>query len=220
MKTRHLVLAGIVAAALIVAGATVLNVLPTPTDHPVATMPASTVGGPSPNRHADTANAGTANADGSAAPAPPGKVGKRLTTEVQPPTAKATKAALPPSKPVPAFYQGPAPAPASATGKVVVGFPEHLTLAPDTEVGASAVSTSGSIVQATLTATTTQSLAQVIGYYQQALGRFGMVAKSLPAVGGSTALGFARGSNTVTLTVTPTTHGVEYSLFGTLVTHR
>jgi hypothetical protein len=212
-RTRGFVIAGVVASAAIVAAAVVLNVLPgaAPASHTSAGSTSTATPGTVP-----PGKAGTEKSDSTALPAAPKDPGKRVTTEVLPPTATATIPTLPPSTPAPALYSGPLPDGAHASGTLVAGFPENVTVIPGSRIGTSSVSSDSGRMQATLTATTSRSAGDVTSYYTTSLGRFGLASSTLPAAGGSTALGFNRDGSSVTLTVTPTKDGARYVLLCTL----
>ncbi len=68
-----------------------------------------------------------------------------------------------------------------------------------------------------MSAKTTIASTELITYYETQFAKVGLQGSPSPAVGGSTAVSFARGNDTITLTVTPTTGGgARYTVFGVL----
>lgn len=197
MNMRRLVIVGMSAAAVIALSSTALNLLP------VAATPSSST---------PMATAAARPAAGHA-----GTPGKRLTTEVLPPTARNTVPVLPPSKSLPAIFEGALPKSASARGKLVAGFPVRLPIVAESIITRSSVSSSSGRMQTTLDATAPRAPRDLIAFYESMLGKYGLSSVSLPAVGGSTAVGFSRGRTSITLTVTPSgSHGSRYLLFAVL----
>jgi hypothetical protein len=125
-------------------------------------------------------------------------------------------AALPSPSQLPALITLPLPKPASAVGKLVAGFPAAIPVVKGSTILDSSLSSIGDVLQATLVAKTSLSPAAVLSTYQSEFARMGLQASPLPTVGGSTAFGFTRESNSVTLTVTPTGGGTKYTLLGVL----
>lgn len=154
-----------------------------------------------------------------AAPAPdvePGASSQPPAAEVLPPEPD-TSPALPPSTPLPVLVTTPLPATASATGKIVHGFPSHLIpTAPQSTVVSSSVASEGSHLQAALTAKSTMSADDVVAYYRTAFAKYGLLDSAAPAGQDSSALNFTRGTSSVTLTVTETRTGCRYIVFGAL----
>lgn len=155
---------------------------------------------------------------GAAAPAPgPGQkaTAPRMSTEVEKGTTSG--AALPPVAPLPVLFSGPMPKPASAVGKLAVGFPAVIPVAQGSKIADSSVSSSANFLQATLTAKTSLSPKAVIAFYQSEFAKVSLPGSPLPAVGGSTAFDFARDGNSITLTVTPSSSGGStYTVLGVL----
>lgn len=182
----------------------------------------STAGGSPPTSRATSPNSPTVPTTQATqpptSPAPfaaiPPIVGKRTTTEVEP--GAPASAALPLSKPAPALYSGPIPKSASASGKLVKGFPSAISVATGSTITNSSISSSGSIMQVTLVARSTASPSKVAAYYVAAFAKLGIPKVSLPANAGSTAYSFARNNDTVTITITPATGGCRYTVFGVL----
>jgi hypothetical protein len=88
--------------------------------------------------------------------------------------------------------------------------------APGSTVTSTSATTSGHVTQLALDATTKSKPADTLAYYQGVFTRLGMAGKSVPAVGGSLAYAFARGTDVVTLTVTPHGAGSHYLIHGVL----
>ncbi|MDQ1553092.1 MAG: hypothetical protein QOK46_170 [Microbacteriaceae bacterium] len=142
--------------------------------------------------------------------------GKRTTTEVEN-NGGSDPVRLPPSEPRVAMFTGPVPKSASASGRLVTGFPSVIPLAHASTVASSSVASSGTIVQATLVARTTVAFGGVVDFYNKQFAKFGIAPIAVPAAAGSTAFAFTRDDDNVTLTVTPTGDGgSRYSVFGVL----
>jgi hypothetical protein len=141
--------------------------------------------------------------------------GKRTATEVEN-QASAAPVTLPPTTQKTAMFTGPVPTSASASGRLVTGFPSVIPLAQASTVASSSVASSGTIVQATLVARTTVASAGVVDFYNQQFAKFGIVPTAVPAADGSIAFSFSRDNDNVTLTVTPAVGGSRYSVFGVL----
>jgi hypothetical protein len=117
------------------------------------------------------------------------------------------------SKP-PTYLFEKVPADASATGRVVKGYPIALIPAPQgTKVLSSEVTSEGKRVRAVFEGRCTCTPGRVFGFYQGALSRLGLEASRSPAVGGSQAKVFANSRHTVTLTVRKDGKNVDFSLF-------
>ena len=207
MNTTRFAAAGLTAAAAIVVVGIVLSVQPSP-----GTRPASA--------NAEAAAGATTKARAAASratPAPSAKVGDRTTTEVLPPTATPTVPTLPPSAPVQSLLTGSLPASARAKGRVADGFPASLKAMPGSDVHSSSLSSDGGRLQAALDASVTKTPADVIAYYQSVFGALGLTSTPAPAVSGSTAYSFSRGTSSITLTVDPAgMAGSRYVVFATL----
>ncbi|MCL3817838.1 hypothetical protein [Aeromicrobium wangtongii] len=87
---------------------------------------------------------------------------------------------------------------------------------PTSTVVRSGVSSSKGFLQVSLVATDDRSPEQVLAAYRRMLGDRGFVESSVPAVGGSTAAGFAHGAEHLTVTTTPDGRRTKYSLLGRL----
>jgi hypothetical protein len=209
-RARWLIGGGIALAAVIVALGVGLSLAPGPRVKDVASGPDPTATNgavPGPAASAPPTNSPLG-------PTPTPTPGKRASAEVENPGASAR--ALPPSKPQAPLFTGPMPKTASAAGSLVEGFPEVIPVAKRSSISTSSVASSGRTLQATLVAKTASNSTDLIGYYTTALAKVGLSANPLPSVGGSTGLSFARGSDSITLTVTPTSSGSSYSVYGVL----
>lgn len=217
---RTWIVGGLSAAALIAIGAFVLTQLPVPvsgtaSDTPGSAQP-STPGSadqaPTPER-TPVPTPGAGGADGAAStPAP--TAGKRYATEVMPADPKATPA-LPPSTPLPFPISGPLPASASASGRLVAGFPSDvLPQAPNSRIAASSVAAQASRLQVTLEASTDRAVTELLSFYRTALAKYGMYDAPAPAAAGSTAVTFSRDADSVTITATPARGGTSYVVYG------
>lgn len=95
-----------------------------------------------------------------------------------------------------------------------------LPVLPTSSVVSGGVSTSAGFVQVSVVATDDRRPAQVLAAYRQMLSEHGFVESVVPAVGGSTAAGFAHGAERLTVTTTAAGRRTRYSLLGRLrVTH-
>ncbi|RDV43399.1 hypothetical protein DOE76_18070 [Leifsonia sp. ku-ls] len=216
---RTWIITGLAAAALIAAGAFTLSQLPAP----VARTASSTVAS-----HPSAPSGGSSDADDAGqiggAPATPGAgntppaAGKRYTTEVQP-AAPAATPALPKSAALPYPIAAPLPKTASASGKLVDGYPAKvIPQVPGSKVGTSSVASEDTHLQVTLDASTDQKVNDIVAFYRSKLAAYGMYDAAAPAVAGATSVQFARDGNSVTLTVTPGDKGTSYVLFGAFTT--
>jgi len=178
----------------------------------------------------DGAARGAATPSASASPAPsssadaigpqagtttPPAAGPRTATEV---LAEQTAApTLPPSAKREPLVTAPLPPTASAAKKLVAGFPAAIALKPKSTIVNSSVSSSGSIMQATLSAKTDASGDEVVTYYEKLFAKIGLAGSPVPSTGGTESYSFARGNDSITLTVTPSkSNGSSYALFGVL----
>lgn len=221
---RTWIFSGLAAAALIAAGAFALSQLPAPVARTASdTVPSHSSAGPTAG-----GSGGSANADGDkaapGAPATPGggntppAAGKRYTTEVEP-AAPAPTPALPHSTALPYPVSAPLPKTASASGKLVAGYPAKvIPQVPGSKVGTSSVASEDSHLQVTLDASTDQKVNDIVAFYRSKLAAYGMYDAAAPAVAGATSVQFARDGNSVTLTVTPGAKGTSYVLFGAFTT--
>ena len=138
-------------------------------------------------------------------PTTAGPVGPRTTTEVQ--QGAAPVATLPPSTVAGPLVSGPLPASATSTGALVAGFPPGIPLPSGNTIATSSVSSNGNRLQATLSAKTTIDPAELVNWFSQQFAKLGLPGSPAPAVGGSIAYAFARGDDSITLTVTPAKSG-------------
>ncbi|WP_416404548.1 hypothetical protein [Arthrobacter sp. LFS091] len=139
--------------------------------------------------------------------------------EVLPPVT-ATPSGLPePSAPAP-LISGALPAPGTAAGKVVDGWPaDILTLPAGTTIGSTSVSTSGNALQVAADGIVAKPQSEVLGSFSQSLVSRGFWSEQAPAADGAVATRFVRGSDTVTVSVTTTGTGASrFQLLGTLHT--
>lgn len=148
----------------------------------------------------------------SAAPAPKEAVEP---SEADPVALDPGPVTLPTSKPLADLVTLPLPDTSSAVGSIVAGFPTRvIPKAPHSTVATSSVATEGSHLQATLTAQTTLTVAEVMDFYRTALAKLSLLDTPAPALDGSTALTFTRGNNTVTISATTIDGGCRYVVFG------
>lgn len=210
---RRRLAAGIAVAAvlLVTTGVLVLQQASTATA-PSATSESS--GTEPPPSSAETPSPSTsppAALPGSSSSAAPGESTEARATEPDAPVDTP-----PGSTPLPALVTLPLPDTSSAVGSVVAGFPDRvLPAAPQSTITSSSVAAEGSRLQATLSAETPLTVAEVLDFYRTTLAEVGLVDAPVPAVDGSTALAFTRGLNTVTITATPIENGSQYTVFGT-----
>ncbi|WP_125616383.1 hypothetical protein [Specibacter cremeus] len=230
MKPRRLVIVGLVLAALIAGVAVVLNLLPpSPATEQAASGRTGTPGAvSSPARQSGSATAPAGATGGPAssvpkstaptnpkAPAATPDPGKPLEVRTPAPSGAPT---LPASRTDGPLISLPLPATASATGKLVAGYPgKVLPPVPSSAITNSSVSAQQSTLQATLVATTSTEPLAVLAFYQSELAQLGLSASDAPAVPGSTARWFTRGDDKVTVTVTPVKGGgSSYIVYGVL----
>jgi hypothetical protein len=125
---------------------------------------------------------------------------------------------LPESETQPPMLTGPTPATATAVNAVVDGFPEAIPIADRSDVLTSDVAVEDHRVRVSLTATSPSSGADVLAEYDSALAATGFHPAEAPAVGGSTARAYSRGSESVTVTVTPAAAGASrYSVLALIL---
>ncbi|MDJ0323746.1 hypothetical protein QMG61_08210 [Cryobacterium sp. PH31-AA6] len=123
---------------------------------------------------------------------------------------------LPESKPQAVLVSLPLPDTSHAVGSIVDGFPTRvIPAAPHSAVATSSVATEGSRLQAALTAQTSLTVVEVLDFYRSSLAELGLYDTPAPALDGSSALSFTRGSNTITLSATAVDGGCRYVVFGT-----
>ena len=214
VSPRRLILAGLGLSVVLIIVAVAASLLPGTPGTP------GSGAGPSPS---PLAAAGTLNpiepitsptdAPADITPSTPKPVGQRTTTEVQ--QGAAPVVTLPPSPAAGPLVSGPLPASATSTGALVVGFPSAIPLPSGNTIATSSVSSSGNQLQATLSATTTVDTAELVNWFSLQFAKLRLPGSPVPAVGGSTAYAFARGDDSITLTVTPATAGgSHYTLLG------
>ena len=214
MKARRFIVGGLSLAALIIAAAAITNSLP---GARVVQNAGQNAASQSATPHAPSASTPTPGAAlGPAAPgsAPPAAPGQKQSAEVTAPGA-AKPGELPSSKPVLDPVSSPLPPTASASGTIAKGFPSAvIPEAPHSTIGTSSIASEGSHLQAALKAKTTLSAIEVLAFYRSALAPYGMFDTPAPALGGSSALTFSRGTDSVTITVTTVAGGSSYVIFG------
>lgn len=111
--------------------------------------------------------------------------------------------------------------PASRLGGRVEGFPEFIPIAPGSTIVSSAVTSDGGRVQATLEAVVGDSPEEVLALYRERFAALAFAPLDAPSVGGSTAITFTDGTDTVVVTVTDAAiGGSRYSIFGIFTTGR
>jgi len=135
----------------------------------------------------------------------------------------APHATQPPPSPAPTgpSLTGPLPASASARGeRLVAGFPTRVVpVLAELRVVSSSVAAQGARLQIGLEASADVSPTAVLDAYVTALARSGFTASASPALPGSTATAFTRGTDGVTVTVRDRLGGgTELVLAGTLST--
>ena len=219
------IVAGLGAALLIAVGGFAISQLPPPVTGGAADSAqgssASHSGSPDAPSAGSTGSGSSGSSGGSGARSgagapknPPPSAGKRYTTEVVP-AKPATGPALPPTTALPSPVNAPLPATASATGKLVAGFPSaSLPAAPGSTVSSSSVASQDGHLQVSLVAKSKQGVTDILGFYRTALAKYGMYDAPAPATAGSTAVAFSRGGNSVTVTATPGSGGTSYVLYG------
>lgn len=187
-------------------------------------LPGAPVAGPGASASPSPASAGvempigrgipSTDAPSNIVPTTPGSVGPRTTTEEQ--QGATPVATLPPSSVAGPLVSGPLPASATSTGALVAGFPSAIPLPSGNTIATSSVSSNGNRLQATLSAKTTIDPAELVNWFSQQFAKLSLPGSPASAVGGSIAYAFARGDDSITLTVTPAKlGGSHYTLLGT-----
>lgn len=241
MKPRNWVILGLGLAVLIVAAAFVINSMPgkslaSNASGPTNSSPASSsatadqqetssaakTNASSPPSGSKTKNPATTSTAPPVNPkAPAAAPDPKRPLEVAGPAQTRANVSLPASKHYAALVTSPLPKAASATGKIVAGFPSTaLPPAPESHISSSSVSPQGKTLQVSLVATVpnAEPLA-VMQFYQTHLGALGLGAAQAPASAGSTAMWFTRGTDKVTITVRAAKGGgTNYIVFGVLHT--
>ena len=111
----------------------------------------------------------------------------------------------------------PLPKTRSSRGRLVRGYPSDvLPVIPGSRVRSSSVSSSPQGVQVAFTGSAPSTAQAVAAYYRLALAPYGFTEAAVPAVGGSSAVGFTRGGDSLVLTTTPAGKRTTYSLYGLL----
>jgi hypothetical protein len=141
--------------------------------------------------------------------------------EILPETPGSSPGGLPGLSPAPdphiPLVSMPLPRGATAHGRMVRGYPDRIVpAAPRSRIMVTSVASSGTHLQASLTADARLSTSRLELFYRVRLGRLGLREVSTPASPGTIALAFARGDNHVILTIRrgPVT---RYSLFAAFV---
>ncbi|KRC62779.1 hypothetical protein ASE14_02880 [Agromyces sp. Root81] len=105
--------------------------------------------------------------------------------------------------------------PASEVGGRVEGFPELIPIVDGSRIVSSAVTADGGRLQATLVAEASVAPEEVLASYRRDFAMLAFAPVEAPSVGGSTALTFTNGTDSVLVTVTGSaTGGTTYSVFG------
>lgn len=125
---------------------------------------------------------------------------------------------LSPAPPDPPLVAFPLPADAAAEGRLVSGFPSFLRPPAGASVATSSVTAQSETerLQVALGGSTTAMPDQVLGTYRTRLTARGMDEQDAPAVAGSAAATFVRGSSTITVTVSREGDRTNYSVYGAL----
>ncbi|KQM81430.1 hypothetical protein [Agromyces sp. Leaf222] len=210
-RNMRLVLIGaLVAGLLIVVAAFTMERLASgaASDSIAATDAASSA--PAVDGGGDGAGDGAGGADGEAAS--PGDGGPK--SEVLPPVEP--EAGLPAPVEYHPLLAGDLPESAAREGGLVDGFPATIPVLDDSSITTSAVASDGVRVLVTLDATVEDSPQRVLDAYLVEFGLLGMQGTASPAVGGSKALEFVRGGDSIVVTVLPEDSGTRYTLSGTL----
>lgn len=134
-------------------------------------------------------------------------------TEVLPPTATPTTPHLG-VDPTPLFTE-PLPKTASATGKLVAGFPTKVISVPSgTKIVSSSISTQGDRMQLSLVGTSPASVGDVQSYFQGTFSTLGLTAAVTPSAPGTVATTYSRGSDRITVTTAAGSDGTQLTVFG------
>lgn len=133
-------------------------------------------------------------------------------SEVLPPTATPTTPHLG-VDPTP-LVTAPLAKTASATGKLVTGFPSGVISIPaDTKVTSSAISTQRNRMQATLVGTSAASVGDVQSYFEAAFTKLGLTSTVTPSAPGTQANTFARGNDRIIVTTEAHSGGTRFTIF-------
>lgn len=124
---------------------------------------------------------------------------------------------LTPARPTGPLVPSPMPRSASATGRLVTGFPELLRPPARSSVVSSSLAAAAPRLQVALVGATPQGPEAVLGTYRARLTRQGLRERAAPpSVAGSEAVAFARGPSSVTVTVRREGARTTYTVFGVL----
>ncbi|WP_284987109.1 hypothetical protein [Arthrobacter sp. fls2-241-R2A-172] len=232
MMARRLVIAGICLALLVAAVAVIFDQMAGRTASTTAQDSSASRPAPSSSGQGQSAPAGATPGGGTPASGSPspGQAGAGPETggdgqstakplEVLPPVTASPSGLPEPSAPAP-LISGALPAPGTAAGKVVDGWPvDILTLPAGTTIGSTSVSTSGNALQVAADGIVAKPQSEVLGSFSQSLVSHGFWSEQAPAADGAVASRFVRGSDTVTVSVTTTGTGASrFQLLGTLHT--
>ena len=133
-------------------------------------------------------------------------------TEVLPPTATPTTAHLG-TESTPLVTE-PLPKSASATGKLVTGFPtDVISLPAGMKIESSSIATQGVHMQVTVVGTSAASVGDVQSYFQAVFTKLGLTAVVTPAAPGTTATSYSRSSDSITVTTSADSGGTHVSVF-------
>lgn len=129
---------------------------------------------------------------------------------------------LSPTRPDPPLVVLPLPDDAAARGQLVKGFPTFLRPPTGARVATSSVrADSGKTrLQVALGADTAATPEQVLGAYRTRLTARGMQEQGTPALAGSSAVAFVRGSSTITVTVSREGDRTTFSVYGALLSEK
>ncbi len=117
------------------------------------------------------------------------------------------------------LVKAPLPKTASKRRGLVAGYPARIVpVVPRSSIRSSSVSPSAGVLQVALDARVRASPDDVIRYYSVRLASFGFASAVAPAVGGSDAVTYQRGKDSLVVTVTANSKekGSSYTVFGTL----
>lgn len=228
--TKAFVVAGLILAAVLVAGGIILSGLPGPASGPEADTSAGTgtdagtdTGGLSPGSApapGEYTAEDAASVPGARPPAASPDPERPL--EVPPGSAVAGAGTLPASRVLPeakTLLEPPLPPADAAEGRLVDAFPEHvLPLSPGTKVLASSIASSGNTLQAGLRASTSSGTDEVLAFYAGHFESLGFQPGAPETSGGTTTAVWSYGTSAVTVSVGPATGGEDlpYSVFAVL----
>lgn len=147
--------------------------------------------------------------------------GPAIVGEVPPPAetgaAEGPGAAAPLPALPPLAIPSPTPGSASTEGDLVDGFPDDVISVPAVAtVLTTSVSSDGTVIQVTLTATSPDGASETLDFYRRTLGGLGFAESPRPAVAETTAVAFTRGGNALLVSVRPEGRGSAFSVSGVL----